>query len=127
MGLRTEAESVLSEILEDTTLWAWPITVKDPTGKTESMTGRSTDISQVIDPDTGAVVSGRAASVALRISSIIGLGFTSLPRGIADTASKPWLITFNDINGTSIAFKIIQTNPDRAVGIVTCHLELYTV
>jgi hypothetical protein len=98
MGLRAEAESALSEILEDQDLWAWPITVTDPGELSASMSGRSNDISQIIDPDTGAVVSGRSASVALRISSLTEAGFTTIPRGIMDEDSKPWLVAFDDIN-----------------------------
>ena len=126
MGLRTEAESVLSEILEDEDFFGWPITIIDPDGITASITGRSTDISQVIDPDTGQVVMGRAASVVLRISTLVASGFTSLPEGISDTNQKPWVVTFDDINGNSYDFKVKESNPDRAIGVVVCHLELYT-
>lgn len=126
MGLRAEAESALEEILEDVDLWAWPITVTDPSEVSASLSGRSNDISQVIDPDTGAVVTGRSASVALRISSLVAAGFSSLPRGIADDTSKPWLIAFDDINGNSFTFKVMESSPDRAIGLVVCQLELYT-
>jgi hypothetical protein len=127
MGLRAEAESVLSEILEDEDFFAWPITVTDPSGLSKSLTGRSTDIGQVIDPDTGLVVSGRAASVALRISTLTSLGFTSLPRGIADASSRPWKVAFDDINGNAYTFKVMESAPDRAIGIVVCHLEIYAI
>lgn len=125
MSLRQLAEADLAVILEDgTTGFGWPITVTSPAAVSANLTGFSDDISQVIDPDTGQVVSGRLASVALRISSLTGAGL-ALPQGIADAAQKPWLITFDDINGTSYAFKVMQSNPDRALGLVTCILELY--
>lgn len=119
------AESDLGAILEDGVMgFGWPITVTSPGGISVPLTGFSDDISQVIDPDTGQAVSGRLASVALRISSLdtAGLG---IPRGIADSASKPWAIEFSDINGNPFKFKVQQSNPDRALGLVTCILELY--
>lgn len=125
MGLRELAEKDLGAILEDSvTGFGWPITVTDPDGNTGTLTGFSDDIAQVIDPDTGQAVSGRLASVALRASSLVleGLG---LPRGIADTGSKPWVIQFDDINGNAYTFKVSQSNPDRALGLVVCLLELY--
>lgn len=125
MGLRQIAESDLGLILEDsTTGFGYSITVTDPSGTVRPLTGFSDDISQIIDPDTGQAVSGRLASVALRISSLTlaGLG---LPCGIADAGSKPWLIEFNDINGNAFTFKVAQSNPDRALGLVTLLLELY--
>lgn len=128
MNLRQQAEADLGVILEDnSTGFGWPITLTDPSGSTGNgpLTGSSNDISQVVDPETGQVVSGRSASVALRVSSIFGAGFNALPVGIADSNSKPWLVTFDDINGNSHTFKVIQSNPDRGLGLVTCILEAY--
>lgn len=125
MSLRQLAEADLGVILEDgATGFGWPISVTDPDGNVGSLTGFSDDIAQVIDPDTGQAVSGRLASVALRISSLALAGLT-LPRGIADTGSKPWVVEFDDINGNAYKFKVAQSNPDRALGLVTLLLELY--
>ena len=126
MGLRETAEADLGLILEDSsTGFGWPITVTDPAGKAEPLTGLSGDIAQAIDPDTGQAVSGRLAMVSLRISSLLAAGFTDLPRGIADGLKKPWLITFDDINGTSYTFKVQRSNPDRTLGLVKCILEIW--
>ena len=125
MSLRETVEADLGVILEDgITGFGWPITVTDPSGTVGNLTGFSNDISELIDPDTGQAVSGRLASVALRISSLTTAGL-GLPEGIADSASKPWLIAFDDINGNAFTFKVQKSNPDRALGIVTCILELY--
>lgn len=125
MGLRTLAEQDLGAILEDSAYgFGWSITLTDPDGLTDTLTGFSDDISQVIDPDTGQLVSGRLASVALRISSLIAAGFT-LPRNVPDNTLKPWVVTFNDINGTAHTFKVRQSDPDRALGMVVCILEGY--
>ncbi|MCP4209825.1 MAG: hypothetical protein GY767_22680 [Shimia sp.] len=121
------AENDLGAILEDSAHgFGWPITVTDPTGRTVEMVGASDDISQVIDPATGELVSGRSASVALRVSSLTlaGLG---LPRAIATTQGKPWLIAFDDIGGLPHTFRVAQSNPDRTIGVVTCVLEAYKV
>jgi len=126
MGLRSIAETDLAFILEDQTYgFGFPITVTDPFAASANMVGYSNDVSQLIDPDTGQVVSGRAASAVIRISSLTAAGL-ALPQGIADSGSKPWLIDFNDINGSAFKFKVSQSNPDRALGIVSCLLELYT-
>ena len=110
-GLRELAESDLGLIIEDEeTGFGWPITITNPAGVEKSLTGFSDDIAQVIDPDTGQIVSGRLASCAIRISSLYAEGF-DLPRGIADTTGKPWLVAFDDINGISYTFKVQQSNP----------------
>ena len=124
MSLRELAESDLAFTLEDPAAFGWPITVTDPAGATAALTGQSNDIAQLIDPDTGQAVSGRLASVAIRMSSLTtgGLG---RPVGVADAGSKPWLIEFDDINGESYRFKVSESNPDRAMGVIVCILEAY--
>lgn len=127
MSLRNIAEADLEYILEDGTYgFGWPITLTDPQGNVSSgLIGYSNDIAQLIDPDTGQLVSGRSASVVLRMSTLTAAGF-SLPRGVADQSSKPWIVVFNDIGGASHTFKVIQGDPDRALGIIVCMLEAYT-
>ena len=125
MGLRETAAADVGAILEDSVYgFGWPITVTDPDGNTAPLTGVSGDISQVIDPDTGIAVSGRLASAVLRISSLTAAGL-GLPVGIADSAKKPWVVQFDDINGNAHTFKVQQSDPDRAVGVVVCLLEVY--
>lgn len=125
MSLRELAESDLGLILEDgATGFGWPITITDPAGTSGALTGFSDDIAQLIDPDTGQAVSGRMASAALRISSLTQAGL-ELPRGISDSGSKPWTVSFDDINGNAYLFKVMQSNPDRALGLVTLVLEFY--
>ncbi len=124
MSLRTTAEADLGKILEDEKGFTWDITVTNPAGLTKPLKGFSNDIAQIIDPDTGIAVSGRLASVAIRIALLTAAGLT-LPVGIADAASKPWIVEFNDINGNPYKFKVSQSDPDRALGLVVCLLELY--
>jgi len=127
MNLRELAEQDLGRIVENAdTGFGWAITLTDPAGFSSSgpLTGLSDDIAQVIDPETGQAVSGRLASVALRISTLMVEGYT-MPKGIADSSKKPWLVEFEDINGNPYKFKITESNPDRALGLVTCLLETY--
>ena len=127
MGLRETAEADLAFILEDGDQgFGWPITITDPDGNVGNLTGFSNDIAQIIDPDTGQAVSGRLASAVLRISSInTVLPSSGLPKGIADAGLKPWIVVFDDINGNVHTFKVAQSNPDRALGIVSLLLEAY--
>lgn len=129
MSLRETAEADLAFILEgDEQGFRWPITVTDPAGNvSDGLFGLSNDIAQLIDPDTGQAVSGRLASVSIRIGALTAqVPSMALPQGIADAASKPWVVSFDDINGNPYTFKVAQSNPDRALGLVTCVLETYT-
>lgn len=127
MNLRELAAADMGAILENGAHgFGWPITVTAPDGAVAAFTGFSNDISAVIDPETGQAVSGRLATVALRIESlIVNLPGAGLPKGISDTGRKPWVVQFNDINGSAHTFKVQDGNPDRALGLVVCVLELY--
>lgn len=125
MSLREQAAADLKGILEDAAAgFGWPITITNPLGVSAPMTGLSTDIGQTIDPDTGLAVIGRRASVALSLESLAALAL-GIPRGIADSSSRPWVVVFNDIGGTSHRYKVYEAMPDRAIGCITCMLEVY--
>jgi hypothetical protein len=126
MGLRQIAETDLGKILEDNTHgFGWSITMTNPAGTIVSgLIGYSNDISQIIDPDTGQAVSGRSASISIRIGLLTSNGL-GLPVGISDATIKPWLVSFDDINGNTFTFKVLKSDPDRALGLVVCLLELY--
>lgn len=102
------------------------VTVTNPAGSSVVLQAISNDISAMVDPETGLLVSGRAASAALRISSLTTAGL-GIPVGVPDAAGKPWVVSFNDVNGGLHTFKVAQSNPDRGVGLVTVLLEAYTV
>ena len=125
MGLREIAEADAGTILNDGAYgFGWPILLTNPAGQEAPLTGFSDDIAQVIDPDTGQAVSGRLASAVFHIADIYNCDF-ELPKGTRDTTTKPWLVKFDDINGKAYVFKVQQSNPDRALGIVVCLLEFY--
>lgn len=125
MNLRQLAETDLGAILEDSVNgFGWPINLVSPSEDMIPLTGFSNDISQTIDPDTGQAVSGRLASVALRMSSIKAAGWDT-PRGVQGSDGKPWLVKFDDILGQPYTFKIVESNPDRGLGLLTCLVEFY--
>lgn len=127
MSLREVAEQDLGIILEDLeTGFGWPITLTAPDGTAATFTGFASDISQLIDPDTGQAVSGRLATITLRNAVIDQeLPGKGLPINVVDTNNKPWLVSFDDINGVNYIFKVAESNPDRTLGLTVCILELY--
>lgn len=122
MGLREIAEQDLAFILEDEpTGFGFAITLTNPAGATQDLIGYTADISQLIDDETNTAVTGRLATVAVRISTLT----IGLPVTISDKTQMPWLATFNDINGNSFTFKVQESNPDRALGVLVLTLAFW--
>lgn len=124
MSLRAQAQIDLRTIVENVGDFGWPITVTPPVGAAAALIGLSTDIGQTIDPETGVAVTGRKASVALTMASLTAAGL-GIPRGIADTSSNPWLVRFTDVHGNPQTWKVVESVPDRAAGLVVLMLEAY--
>lgn len=123
MSLRLQAADDLLGILEDVDGgFGWPITVTNPEGVSASLTGYSADVGTTISPETGMLVAGRRASVALPIARLTASGL-GMPRAIANQGSKPWIVVVDDIAGEPRRYKVSHAMPDRALGIVTCSLE----
>jgi len=101
------------------------ITLTDPSLFTATVTGRTNDISFAIDPNTGSAVSGRTATIAIDMQELTDKGFTSFPAAQSDKTKKPWIIEWTDQLGGVHAFTVLEANPDRALGILNCTLNLY--
>lgn len=123
MSLRIQAALDARAITEDRSGFGWPIILKDPSGKESEITGLSNDISMVVDPDTGMLVSGRDATIAVSIQTLRTAGFEVDPRAVSQ--GLPWVVEFLDINGVLGRFKVSRTSPDRSIGLIVMHLEVY--
>ena len=96
-----------------------------PTGSLAPVTGITNDISQLFDPETGVLVSGRSVTIAVRASSIPAVA--GVPTGIADANGKPWTAAFADLAGQEHLFKVSLVDPDATLGLLMITLEVYTV
>lgn len=120
MDLHQLAEADLAFTLEGD---GQTVTLTNPEGVSAQLKAISNDISLIIDPDTGVPVSGRNANVAFRVSSLRAVGF-ELPKGIEDGATVPWLVQYVTVIGDTITTKVMASNPDRSIGLITLRLEL---
>jgi hypothetical protein len=101
------------------------IKLTDPDLHSADVIGRSNDISFALDTNTGVAVSGRTATVAIDMNELIEKGFSSLHSAQSDKTKKPWIIEFDDQQGNTHVFTVLEGNPDRTLGIVLCTLQFY--
>jgi hypothetical protein len=125
VGLREIAAADNATILEDLDGFGWPVSVTSPENVTADLVGFTTDVGTKIDPETGMMITGRTAEVSLRIDSC-ETAFSSVPRGVAESDSRPWVVEFADANGHAHTFKVFEAMVDRALGLVVCRLEKYS-
>jgi hypothetical protein len=126
MSLRSQAESDLAIVLENSADFGWPVVFTDPDGvsNVDPIYCASGDIGTTIDPNTGVPVSGRSAYLSVRRSTLTAAGL-DMPTNVESKTSKPWRATFVDINGHAFTYKIISSMPDRTIGLITCELSIY--
>jgi hypothetical protein len=121
MGLRATAAADAKAILEDAAGgFGWPLTLTSPAGVESAHTGFATDVVESIDPETNVLVSSRRASVAVSLLSL-----AELPVAVPERERRPWLVTFADITGAVLTWKVVEVKPDRALGVVVLMLETY--
>ena len=120
MNLQQLAESDLAFTLENE---GQSVTVTNPEGVSAQLKSIMNDIGLLIDVETGGAISGRNANVALRISTLRSAGF-EIPKGIEESEKVPWVVEYTTVTGETIKTKVISSDPDRSLGIVTCGLEL---
>ena len=124
MSLRDQAAKDFKKIVTNSNDFGWDTSITPPDGEPQPFYGLSTDIGQTIDPDTGMLVQGRKASVAVSLGDLNDAGF-KIPTNIVNKSSKPWVVQFNAIECDGYAFKVEHTMPDRAIGSVVLLLTVY--
>lgn len=122
MSLRDIAARDHASILA--TGFSAPVTVRSPEGLSLTLSAMSADTGELVDPETGVAVLGRYVRVVLELAPLRAAGLGD-PRGIADGASRPWLITFPDSRGLVRTYKVQETRTDDVLGSVVCELEPY--
>lgn len=126
MGLRETFVADAREFLNDRDEgFGWDVTVVAPDATEANLTGFTADIGTTIEPETGEMVSGRRASVALHILDLQDADL-GIPVNVPDAAGMPWVVRFLDFDGVTLrSYKVIDTMPDRAIGVVVCILESF--
>lgn len=124
MGLRSLAHSDLTDIMHDEDSGCCDITITNPDGDEVVFSGWVNDIFLATDPGTGETVSGRQCTASLLIYDLIDAGFQAV-KGVPEATKRPWLVSFADVNGVESLFKVVQSNPDRGIGLNVLFLEEY--
>lgn len=100
------------------------VTLQAPDGRTAEFRANTQDISHAIDPQTGMIVSGRTATVALSDFDLLAMNMT--PCAVPDSKAKPWVVRFVEtVRRTEHTFKVASTKPDRTIGALILILEFY--
>jgi hypothetical protein len=122
MGLREQATLDAQAIIENTDDFGAPVILTDPNDQTYEFVGLPNDIGVSVDPETGQAVSERRATVAFSMRSLEAL---ELELPVGKTTGKPWRARFNDARGRATTWKVVETQPDRTLGVIVCFLEIW--
>ena len=121
MSLWETATADNAQFLQDTEGgFARPVTLQNPAGQTASLNALCNDIANTIDPETGAVVSARYATVTFSWAALSKAG---LGRPVAITSGRPWRVSFRGADGELKTF-MVNDVPSDDLGTVTCRLKL---
>lgn len=123
MSLRTTAANDFKKITQNLKEWGLKLTITAPDDSTFDVIGLATDISLKVDPDTGLVVSGRKASVAISLDQFRANDITEVPSMRPDQSGKPYRISFTSEDGNTYNFSIRESIPDRTLDQVVLILQ----
>jgi hypothetical protein len=105
--------------------FGWPIIVTNPDGLIASTTGFTSDVGEVVDPQSGLEVMGRRVTVQVLPAPLVAAGL-GVPAVVAETNRKPWTMRFADASGRGRTYKVVTVAPDGVLGSLRCGLEAYT-
>ena len=113
----------MRSVLTATSGFAVPIVLTDPEGTEHEISGIAADIGLTIDPDTGVMVHGRKATVAISLALLAELGL-SIPEAQPDEDTRPWLVTWTPSTGPAQTMAVVGAIPDK-LGCVVLELSAY--
>jgi hypothetical protein len=121
MSLRDRAVSDVAAILRNTLDGGQPITLTDPSDvATAGIIGWTSDVSSAIDPDTGAIISGRSVRVTIDVGQ---LPAGPRPKAQSDSSLKPWRVSFPRITtAATTQYAVTRSLPDDTLGMITIEL-----
>lgn len=111
MSFVTRSEAFLARSLEDVSAWGVAITLTNPAGTVQELTGQARHISMLLDIESGQEVREEQASVTLRLSSIT----------IGEPV-KNWKVSVKDSAGDTLSAYVVESFPDRTLGITVLKL-----
>ncbi len=114
----------MRSVLTNTRGFAVPITLTTPAGETHEISGLAADIGLSIDPETGVMIHGRKATVAISLAVLGELGLAT-PEGSPDEDTRPWLVTWTPSTGGAQTMAVVGSIPDK-LGCVVLELSRYT-
>lgn len=113
MSLILRNEEFLERSLEDMGAFGWTLTLTNPLGESQEITGQVRHINMLIDMETGLDVQQEQTSVVVRLSTItIG------------EPKKDWLVTVTDTAGNPYDCYVVLAIPDRTMGLIILKLGL---
>lgn len=121
MGLWEIAAADNAQLLQEVDGgFARPVTLQSPSGDTAIINALCNDIANTIDPETGAVVAARYATVTFAKPALVA---AALGIPVAVNSGKPWRVSFRAADGELKTFMLNDVSHDD-IGSVTCRLKL---
>lgn len=125
MSLLSQAANDLVTIMSDVDGgFGRDVWVTSPDGATAKVAGFHSDISQLLDPETGTLVSGRSVTLTLPIRLLEAAGLGGI-KGEREPGKEPWTVELVDGEGNQQRFVVAEVRPDRGIGSMVCFLTAY--
>lgn len=125
MNLRELAIQDHKAILGDTVAgFAQLLTITNPASVSLTVPGLASDVGEIVDPQTQLIIQARRATCTFDSLPLIDAGMGTIA-AIADGRQRPWTVAFEDANGVSRVYKVLQVAPDKHIGSVRCELEAW--
>lgn len=121
MSIFAEAMEVMTEFINDE---GQDVTIIHPSGTENTFKCLANDIHLVIDPLTSEAITGRQSTISVSLTDLTTVGFEDIG-AVSFSDLKPWVVKLADSVGVERTFKIMETYPDKTLGVSVLFLENY--
>ncbi len=124
MSIRDLARADFAALSQSTADFGAVVTLTRPDGQSATVTAVPVETGATIDPDTGEMVAALKASVIVAFEAIATAGL-GVPEGIHESNRKPWLVSWEDVGGGAVTYKVSETRRQGTLARYEFILERY--
>jgi hypothetical protein len=124
VSLLARVRNDIARITQNTKEFASVVKLTSPAGVTRDVAAITNEVWQGLDPNSGNIVNGASASVAISLDALTKAGL-GIPQNDHDRKAKPWRVELTLADGVARTYKITESRRDMTLGLIWYVLEHY--
>lgn len=125
MSLLDRVRKDVARITQNTNEFASAVKLTNPSGQFATVAALTGEVWQGLDPNSGNVVNGAVASIAISIEALTKANLGGIPHNSKNPTERPWRVELELADGVRYTYAINESRRDMTLGLIWYVLKRY--